>query len=366
MKSKIFVNLRAIILGLVISLGIGYVVAWTGPTDVPPNGNVAVPINVGGRDGVDTAKWYTQTKTGILNLAHLITPDLTVTNPDVVSPVTPGQVLTALDSTGRVGWASGGSSCTVNSTSQLGSLSGTSGNNAYVIKLITILQPGTYTFTGTGHSYDAGGGGVDAVFLSSSYYSDGVKTSTEANAITEVNSYRGTSNSSVTTPNITYGSGDPIIYAIKRSGANDTAWTIPANTTVTVTSQKYVYLVLSQASETGYVNITGSASSCSGASSSAGSVGGGCYTTSSVMGADYVVAGAVYAAWGNASTTHTTFATAANTDNDSTACICPAGYSSRITGQNIGAGETGGNGKYVTGSGSYRPSFDMVFMCVKD
>ncbi len=47
--------LKLIALALVLSIGISYVSAWTTPTVMPPNGNVAAPINVG-----STA----QTKTG--------------------------------------------------------------------------------------------------------------------------------------------------------------------------------------------------------------------------------------------------------------------------------------------------------------
>ncbi len=106
MKTKITQNIKAIILGLVIAVGAGYVSAWTAPTLPPTGGNVAAPINVGG--GVGSI--YTQTKSGILNLAHLITSDLTVINSDA-TPIVSGQILTADGTTGKVKWgaATGGS-----------------------------------------------------------------------------------------------------------------------------------------------------------------------------------------------------------------------------------------------------------------
>ena len=56
--------LKLIALALVLSIGISYVSAWTTPTVMPPNGNVAAPINVGGT---------TQTKTGDLGLGRNLT-----------------------------------------------------------------------------------------------------------------------------------------------------------------------------------------------------------------------------------------------------------------------------------------------------
>lgn len=38
--------MKIMILGLVLSLGAGYLLAWTGPSGIPPNADVAVPINV--------------------------------------------------------------------------------------------------------------------------------------------------------------------------------------------------------------------------------------------------------------------------------------------------------------------------------
>ena len=45
MKKDFINSIKIIILGLVLSLGIGYLSAWYSPTQTPPNGNIAVPIN---------------------------------------------------------------------------------------------------------------------------------------------------------------------------------------------------------------------------------------------------------------------------------------------------------------------------------
>ena len=105
---KITQNIKAIILGLILTLGMGYAVAqtFTGPTCSPtadPGCNTPAPINVGGNDVGVTP--YSQLKTGLLTLMSVITPDLTVRNTDS-SPVTPGQILTAVNEDGKVGWSS--------------------------------------------------------------------------------------------------------------------------------------------------------------------------------------------------------------------------------------------------------------------
>ncbi len=96
---------KLLALSLLAVLGVGYVVAWVGPSSVAPNGNVDAPINVGGGTVGNT---YIQTKTGILNLLHLITSDLTVTNSDgSTSGIASGSVLMADgDNTGKTKWGS--------------------------------------------------------------------------------------------------------------------------------------------------------------------------------------------------------------------------------------------------------------------
>ena len=47
LMAKIFSYLKILILALMLSIGISYALAWTGPTGTPPNNNVAAPINTG-------------------------------------------------------------------------------------------------------------------------------------------------------------------------------------------------------------------------------------------------------------------------------------------------------------------------------
>ncbi len=47
MKTKIISSIKVVVLALMLTLGLSFVYAWTGPTATPPNGNVAAPLNVG-------------------------------------------------------------------------------------------------------------------------------------------------------------------------------------------------------------------------------------------------------------------------------------------------------------------------------
>lgn len=109
MKTKIIQNIKAIVLGLILAVGVSYAAAgtWTAPVGAPPGNNTDAPINVGGAS---------QTKTGPLTLLHLFTPDLTVTNPDgSVTNIPSGSALVADgDNTGKVKWAA---AATVGNTS---------------------------------------------------------------------------------------------------------------------------------------------------------------------------------------------------------------------------------------------------------
>jgi hypothetical protein len=40
-------TIKVVTLGLLITLGVNYLHAWTGPTEAPPSGNVPAPVNVG-------------------------------------------------------------------------------------------------------------------------------------------------------------------------------------------------------------------------------------------------------------------------------------------------------------------------------
>jgi len=52
MKNQIIQTTKTIILALILTLGISYVMAWTGPTSTPPDGNTPTPINIGTTDQV--------------------------------------------------------------------------------------------------------------------------------------------------------------------------------------------------------------------------------------------------------------------------------------------------------------------------
>ncbi len=49
MKNNIIQTLKILLVAVVLSFGISYVYAWTGPTVAPPGGNTPEPINIGGK-----------------------------------------------------------------------------------------------------------------------------------------------------------------------------------------------------------------------------------------------------------------------------------------------------------------------------
>ncbi len=72
---NLLTSAKAIVLALLLSVGMSYIyAAWSNPTAVPPNGNVAVPLNTG--------------TTGQTKSSWLIANQFIVTNPagDVTSP----------------------------------------------------------------------------------------------------------------------------------------------------------------------------------------------------------------------------------------------------------------------------------------
>ncbi len=48
MSQSVFKTLRSILFAIILSLGLGYAYAWTGPTDTAPGANTPAPINQGG------------------------------------------------------------------------------------------------------------------------------------------------------------------------------------------------------------------------------------------------------------------------------------------------------------------------------
>ncbi len=107
---KINKNIKSIIIGCIIAMGVSYVSAdWSGPKIPPPNCitdptsvnyNEAcnAPINIG---------LSSQAKTGDLTLVRSFVGSLKVINDFTFATGTPtaGQVLTAVDGTGKVKWA---------------------------------------------------------------------------------------------------------------------------------------------------------------------------------------------------------------------------------------------------------------------
>ena len=55
LKKDLIQTTKIILLALVLATGVGYVFAWTGPTQGPPNGNVSAPINVGTENQIKNA-----------------------------------------------------------------------------------------------------------------------------------------------------------------------------------------------------------------------------------------------------------------------------------------------------------------------
>ena len=130
MKTKIIQNTKTIILGCIVALGVGYVSADWAPPSVPPTGgNMPAPITVG------TTTASIQEILGTLGMNNLI-----VANSFQFTGGTPtaGQVLTALDSSGMVGWRG---------------VSGGMGNrNIYSVIYDTQITTNTTDWTDTGLS----------------------------------------------------------------------------------------------------------------------------------------------------------------------------------------------------------------------
>ncbi len=90
---------KVIALGIVIAFTASYALAWTGPTALPPNGNVPAPLNVG---------TTTQAKLGDLVLNGLSVNAATILSGALQIPIgnpVAGDVLTSQDASGTVGWA---------------------------------------------------------------------------------------------------------------------------------------------------------------------------------------------------------------------------------------------------------------------
>ncbi len=55
LKTEIIQTIKIILFAFVLTIGVNYVYAWTGPTQGPPNGNVSAPINVGTENQIKSA-----------------------------------------------------------------------------------------------------------------------------------------------------------------------------------------------------------------------------------------------------------------------------------------------------------------------
>jgi len=101
MKTRILEIIKIAFLALLLSVGVGYVFAsWTSAPANPPSANTDAPINVGSSP---------QQKTGLLSLLGGL-----VFNPNGSATPVPGQVMTAQDSNGTVGWGATDASLTQN------------------------------------------------------------------------------------------------------------------------------------------------------------------------------------------------------------------------------------------------------------
>ncbi|MCX6716875.1 MAG: hypothetical protein NTV72_03050 [Candidatus Taylorbacteria bacterium] len=85
MKTKLISTIKVVVLALILTLGITYLYAWTGPTANPPDGNIAAPLNISSAD---------QTKTGGITASGLTATTkmvIPVLSSDPATPVS-GQI----------------------------------------------------------------------------------------------------------------------------------------------------------------------------------------------------------------------------------------------------------------------------------
>jgi len=209
-----------------------------GTNCTPPNCNVPAPINVGSS---------AQAKTGLLGLSNFLF------RPSGMTSVTPGSVLVASSTgDGTVAW--GNISIPTNTTatpSYFYDLSGVTGNNTATLKYVSLLDPGTYTFSGKITTATDGGGGNEAVFFDTS---DSLTTTTAYNKlITYCGGAPVTSGSGSTYKMYYYTDNSNLLFCLKRNSYNDGTWTIP-QTVITFTTPTFMYVYAGQVLPTGYVH----------------------------------------------------------------------------------------------------------------
>ena len=251
---------KIIVLGFALSVGVSYLFAWTGPTAPPPEGNVAAPVNVSSN---------AQAKLGGLSLGTTVLPIApALFRVDCPSNDCIGKVLTATDNNGNVVWQdvppTQSVQCTNVGTTSFVSLNGNnSGNNNSIVVNIGTLTAGTYTFTGSGQTYNSGGGGWAGVIIDSSPNF----TLGDASWVSMINStYGGNPATSGTGPSYRfYYNNDNVntIVMLKRNGYNEASFTVPS-TSITLAGTKYMYIVLTQAAISGSLTIEGTQNICAG------------------------------------------------------------------------------------------------------
>ncbi|OHA79307.1 MAG: hypothetical protein A2747_02590 [Candidatus Yonathbacteria bacterium RIFCSPHIGHO2_01_FULL_44_41] len=111
MQAKLFNAIKVTALAFALALGVSYVYAWTGPTQSPPGGNVATPINVSGVAQVKAGALTVGSlnagsgaifTTGNISGWNVVTNSLT-TNALQIPGTTAGKVLTS-DASGNATW----------------------------------------------------------------------------------------------------------------------------------------------------------------------------------------------------------------------------------------------------------------------
>lgn len=225
--------------------GVSAVLAWTPAPANPPLNNVEAPINVSNSP---------QNKLGNLGLGGLVVFGKFQL---IDGTQGAGKVLVS-DANGKASWQTiPWNTSTTNTVQQACSatvslnLENAAGNNSAAMKKIGELQPGTYTVSGSGSTYNTGGGGTVAVFLST----DNFESSDFNNPkVTKILSGYGSCTGCTVNKPLTYVTG-PIVVAVNRNGYNDTKWTMPSNSKMNVTQKSNVYIYSSQGGSTGNLSL---------------------------------------------------------------------------------------------------------------
>lgn len=258
----------SIVIGLAASIVSAQSGGWQAPTVAPTGGNPPAPINVGsspqskqgplafGTTNPPTTGMMVDIvgKLGVNALA--VFGDAHIVGQVRIDGGSPGagKVLTS-DANGVGSWQSPTAvEIPVNTTptpSFFYDVSVATANNSANLKLISKIDPGTYTFSGKLNTANGGGGGNAVAFFSSaddlnttsSYYYFNPFCGGEPATGGSGPSYRMYWNSDNTN----------LLFCLKRNGYNDGSFIIP-ETVITFTSTKYMYVYGGQVSMTGYIH----------------------------------------------------------------------------------------------------------------